>query len=99
MLRDWRWFRGHIVIYMASAVSILMASYGSYRTSWFLIAWTVLIGVHFLVIKTLTVNDDWGENRAYDLRQKTYDHKHIAQIVDSAVDGDPDEDPAAPKRH
>lgn len=98
MLRDWRWFKGHMVLYIASVVSILLALRGSGGTSWFLIAWTALIGGHFLVTKALNVDDDWGESRAFDLRQKTYDHKHIEQIVDSAVDGDPDEDPAAPKR-
>lgn len=98
MLRDWRWFKGHFVIYLASAVSIMMATYGSDGTSWLLVAWTVLIGLHFLTIKTLNVDEDWGENRAYQLRKKTYDHKHIDQIVNSAVDGNPDVDPAAPKR-
>ena len=98
MLRDWRWFKGHLVLYIASVVSVLIAIRGSDGTSWFLIGWTVLIGAHFLTTKTLNVDDDWGESRAYDLRQKTYDHKHINQIVDSAVDSDPDVDPAAPRR-
>ncbi len=99
VLRDWRWFKGHVVIYVASGVSIFMTIHGSNSTSWFLIIWTVMVGLHFLVTKTLNVDDAWGESRAYDLRRKTYDHKHIDQIVNSAVDGDPDEDPAAPKRN
>ena len=99
ILRDWRWFKGHVLIYLASAVSIMMAVHGSDKTAWILITWTVLICVHFLVTKTLNVDDDWGESRAYKVRKKTYDHKHINQIVDSAVDGDPSEDPAAPKRN
>ena len=58
-----------------------------------------LYWISFLVAKTLNVDDDWAEMRAFKLRTKTYDHKHIDQIVNSAVDSDPTEDPAAPHRH
>lgn len=98
-LSDWRWFKWHLGVFCVVVAVVLWITWHSDSTSWVIIAWTVLVGVHFLVVKALNVNDDWGETRAYRLRNKTFDHKHINQIVDSAVDGDPDEDPAAPRRH
>jgi len=98
-LRDWRWFKWHLVTYCIGIAATTWITQNSENTSWFSIGWTVVIGFHFLVVKTLNVDDDWAETRAYRLRTKTYDHKHIDQIVDSAVDGDPAEDPAAPRRH
>jgi hypothetical protein len=87
------------VAYCIGIAAMTLIARNSEDTSWFSIGWTVVIGFHFLVVKTLNVDDDWAETRAYRLRNKTYDHKHIDQIVDSAVDGDPAEDPAAPRRY
>jgi hypothetical protein len=98
-LRDWRWFKWHLVAYCIGITSALWIARNSEDTSWFSIGWTLFVGFHLLVVKTLNVDDDWGETRAYKLRNKTYDHKHIDQIVDSAVDSVPTEDPAAPRRH
>lgn len=97
--RNWRWFKWHLLVYCLGVAATMWITRNSDGTSWFSIGWTVIVGFHFLVVKTLNVDDDWGETRAYKLRTKTYDHKHIDQIVDSAVDGDPAEDPAAPRRH
>ena len=97
-LSEWRWLKWHIAIFSVAAAVVLWGMRDTGGTSWFLITWTTLAGIHFLVVKALNVDDKWAENRAYDLRNKTYDHKHIDQIIESAVDGDPDQDPAAPKR-
>ena len=98
-LKEWRWFRWHLVLFVVLMVPALWVTWNDPGTYWPAIGWSVVLVVHFLIAKTLNVDDDWGEARAYDLRQKTYDHKHINQVVDSAVDGDPDDDPAAPRRH
>ena len=97
-LSDWRRFKWHMIIFSVVAVVILWAIRDIGGTSWFLIIWTMLAIAHYLVVKALNVDDKWAESRAYELRNKTYDHHHIDQIIESAIDGDPDEDPAAPKR-
>lgn len=99
LLSNWRWFGLHFALYALVVGYGLWYGFGEDGTSWFAIAWTGIVGLHFLCAKTLNVDDDWAESRAYDLRQKTYDHKHIDQIVDSAVDHDHADDPAAPRRH
>jgi len=98
-LREWRWFWAHLIVFAAVMVAGFFLGGESDETPWLGIIWTAVVGAHFLTVKAMNVDDDWAEARAYDIRKKTYDHKHIDQIVDSAVDGDPDVDPAAPKRH
>ncbi len=98
-LKEWRWFKGHLLIYLSLMIAGLFLRTDEGGTAWFGIGWTIVVAVHFLIVKAMNVDEDWGEARAYKLRSKTYDHKHIDQIVDSAVDGDPAEDPSAPRRH
>ena len=97
--RDWRWFKWHLMAYCFGIAATTWITRNCEDTPWFSIGLTVSVGFHFLVVKTLNVDDDWAEMRAFKLRTKTYDHKHIDQIVNSAVDSDPTEDPAAPHRH
>ena len=98
LLRQWRWFWTHLIVFVSLMAAGILLGGESIGTPWLGMIWTVVVGVHFLTIKSLNVDENWGEARAYDIRQKTYDHKHINLIVGSAVDGAPDEDPAAPKR-
>ena len=98
VLRQWRWFWTHLIVFVALMVAGILLGGEGIGTPWLGIIWTVVVGAHFLTSKSLNVDENWGDARAHDIRQKTYDHKHIDQIVNSAVDGDPNEDPAAPKR-
>ena len=97
-LRQWRWFWTHLIVFVSLMAAGILLGGENIGTPWLGIIWTVVIGAHFLTSKSLNVDENWGEARAHDIRQKTYDHKHIDQIVNSAVDGDPNKDPAAPKR-
>ena len=96
--RDWRWFWTHLIVFVTFMVAAIVLGGEGTGTPWLGVIWTAVVGVHFLTSKSLNVDANWGETRAYKIRQRTYDHKHIEQIVDSAVDGDPNEDPASPRR-
>lgn len=41
----------------------------------------MLLGVHYLVYKTRTIDDSWVEERTADLRTKSYDASHIDTIA------------------
>ena len=97
-LRQWRWFWTHLIVFVSLMAAGILLGGESIDTPWLGIIWMMIVGAHFLTSKSLNVDENWGEVRAHDIRQKTYDHKHIDQIVNSAVNGDPNEDPAAPKR-
>jgi hypothetical protein len=42
----------------------------------------VALGLHYLAYKARTVNEEWAEVRAADLRSKSYDASHIASIAE-----------------
>jgi len=47
---------------------------------WPLVAWTVVLAVHYLIYKSRRVSDRWVEERAEELRSKSYDRAHIDSI-------------------
>jgi hypothetical protein len=52
---------------------------------WVCLAWSVIFAVHFFVVKSINVDEDWADDRAYELREKSYDLKHIRDIRKSYI--------------
>lgn len=54
---------------------------GGWWSFWPVGAWSVALGVHYLVWKARTVDESWAEERTADLRSKSYDASHIDDIA------------------
>lgn len=54
---------------------------GRWWSFWPLAAWGVVLAVHYLVRKSRTVDEAWADERAADLRSKSYDASHIDAIA------------------
>jgi len=50
---------------------------------WPLIAWGLVLTIHFLIFRAATVEDAWVDERVQDLREKSYDLGHMDAIRDS----------------
>lgn len=77
-------FRRHAALYVAVAFALIAANWftgGSWWSFWPLAAWGALLGAHYLVYKARTVDEGWAEERAADLRTKSYDAAHIDKIA------------------
>ena len=53
---------------------------GDWWAFWPLVAWGLVLGVHYLMVKSKRVNDRWVEERTEDVRSKSYDRAHIDSI-------------------
>lgn len=51
---------------------------------WPLMGWGVLLLVHILSHRAGMIDDAWAEQRALDIRAKSYDNNHIEEIRRSA---------------
>ncbi len=47
---------------------------------WPLLIWYVLFSLHFLLVRSLTANDQWADDRADKLRRHAYDFQHVKDI-------------------
>ena len=62
---------------------------GGWWTFWPMYGWAMLLAMHFMVCRSLNVDHAWVEERADDLRLRSYDLGHIRDIQDRVADGDP----------
>jgi len=70
---------------------------GPWWSFWPIAAWGVAFGVHYLVYKARTTDERWAEERAADLRSKSYDAQHIDMIA-GRHDAKPSQKPAQPPK-
>ena len=47
---------------------------------WPLLIWYLIFSLHFLLVRTLSANDDWADERADKLRRHAYDFQHVKDI-------------------
>ena len=78
-----RAFRPHLLAYLLgnaglTGVNVYMGA--PWWAVWPLVAWGLLLMVHFLFYRTESVDDDWVEERTLELRSKSYDMGHIDDI-------------------
>jgi len=78
-----RAFRRHVSAFVLvngvlTAVNVYMGA--PWWAFWPLAIWGFALTIHFLVYRTLTVDDSWVEERTLDLRSKSYDMSHMDSI-------------------
>jgi hypothetical protein len=47
---------------------------------WPLAAWAVGLAVHYFIASAIDVNEEWVQEKAMDLRYRSYDFDHIENI-------------------
>lgn len=78
----------HRIVFIAGIVLLFLVDWWLASSGWLfwvLISWVCLFALHYSVVKSISVDEDWAYDRTYDLRQKSYDHKHIHSIRSSYI--------------
>ena len=47
---------------------------------WTLLIWYIVFSFHFLLVRSLTANDGWADERADKIRRHAYDFQHVKDI-------------------
>jgi hypothetical protein len=79
-------FRTHGWAFLCATIALFVINMVSGGGWWFHfvpLIWGVVLMVHFMVVKTLSVDDGWADERANKLRSSSYDLGHILQIADT----------------
>ncbi len=75
--------RWNAVAFVIVAAVLLVANVligGGAWSFWPLFVWGTLLALHFFCTKSLEVDDGWVEERADELRYRSYDQGHIHDI-------------------
>lgn len=78
-------FRWNAIAYAGVGVVLLTANIlagGGAWSFWPLFVWGVLLSLHFFLLRSVGVDEKWVEERADELRYRSYDQGHIHDIED-----------------
>jgi len=78
-----RRFRPHLYVYLvvnAGLTGLNVYLGAPWWAVWPLVLWGLLVMLHFLYHRAVTVDDAWVEERTLDLRTRSYDLGHIDDI-------------------
>ncbi len=77
-------FRRHLALFLCGNAALSVVNYfvgTGWWAFWPLAAWGALLMIHYLRYKAVTVDERWVDERAADLRIKSYDRGHIENIA------------------
>ena len=55
---------------------------------WPTLIWGLVFAPHFFIVKAITVDETWVDERAMELREHSYDFDHMRDIEKRIVDDD-----------
>ncbi len=72
---------------------------GSWFYFWLPAVWFFAAAIHFFIVSSLTVDEDWAVAKSREMRAKSVDFSHMSSIMDRQWDGDDSvTSPADPRR-
>lgn len=83
ILSKLRYLRRHAAAYaaaMALLIAVAVVTGDVAWVSWPALVWGFVVIAHYLIAKTLRVDQGWADRRAGVIRSKSYDHGHIEAI-------------------
>ena len=80
-----RYFRIHRRVYLA-ALALLVLTKLFLVDGWWPVGvgavWGFVLLVHYMVVKSASIDDNWADRRADDVTDKAYDAGHMSNIRD-----------------
>jgi hypothetical protein len=76
-------YRWHQVTFFLGITVMTFVDYflmEGWATFWVMITWSILFGIHFMVARSLSVDDKWVEERLFFGVYRPWDFGHIDQI-------------------
>lgn len=77
-----QYYQRHAWIYAIGAILLaaIMMTQNQWWLFWPLSVWTVVYLVHYLIVKCVSVDDEWVEDRTLNTAYNAYDLDHIVNI-------------------
>lgn len=86
-----RWLRIHQIVFalVVLALNLVNVFTGApWWAFWPSLIWGTVLAVHLFIVRSITVDDEWVNERAMELREHSYDFDHMKDIERRIVDSD-----------
>ena len=77
------WFKIHCVTFVCVIALLFLIDWWLASEGWLFwvcCGWSVVLAIHFFIVKSMHVDEDWADDRALELRINSYDLKHIHAV-------------------
>ncbi|NQV60462.1 MAG: hypothetical protein HQ502_12385 [Alphaproteobacteria bacterium] len=75
------WHHGFLFVVVGALIIALRLTWAPWMPLfWPLLIWYLTFSFHFLLVRSLTANDDWADDRADKIRRNAYDFQHVKDI-------------------
>ena len=78
-----RYLSQHVSAFAVAAVIFLLVDLVATDGWWFfwpVLVWGFVVLLHYLYVKSISIDDDWAAERSREIRYKAYDLSHIEDI-------------------
>ena len=86
-----RWMRSHLLAYLVVIVPLnginIMQGAPWWAFNWSM-GWGVLLAIHYFIYKCLTIDEEWVEERAAEVREHGYDFDHMKDLEQRIAEDD-----------
>ena len=82
--------RWHLSLYLTALILWILATllvFTDWSAFWPMISWSLVIMVHYLVVRSITIDPEWIEKRTEQVTDDAKDTSHIENIRDHYVHG------------
>jgi hypothetical protein len=94
------WHHGFLFLVVGTLIVVLRVTLLPWiPLFWPLVIWYVIFSFHFLLVRSLSANNEWADDRADKLRRHAYDFQHVKDIYNKPTNfKEPHFPPAEPGR-
>lgn len=86
--RIFRWHATAYGVLMGGVAVLNIYVGGGWWSFWPMCGWGLVLALHFFYYKSVTVDEEWAQERTDDLMVRSYDLSHIQDIAERVDEGD-----------
>lgn len=86
-----RWLRVHQIVFALVIIPLNLVNVytgAPWWAFWPSLIWGMVLAVHLFIVRSMTVDEEWVNERALELREHSYDFDHMKDIERRIVDSD-----------
>jgi hypothetical protein len=96
--RLFRWHAWAYGVLMGGLAAVNIYVGGGWWSFWPMCGWGLILALHFFYYKSVTVDEEWAQERTDDLKLRSYDLSHIQDIGERVDEGDASVSPPSQRK-